>query len=187
MISAVAAMSTNRVIGRDNGLPWNIPEDLKFFREVTRDGIVIMGRKTFDSIKKPLPNRLNIVITRDASYRAEGTVVFTTIECALNFAKEQLSLPVHSEKLAGSSASVNFSGTNQSTKPRVWKDEIFIIGGAEIYQLALPYTDRIYMTEIHAVVEGDTYFPEFDKSIFREISRDCRKGAPDFDFVIYQK
>lgn len=155
-------MSENRVIGRKNDLPWHIPEDLEYFKKKTKGSIIIMGRKTFDSIKRPLPKRLNIVITRDVSFKAPGTVCVKSLEDALEHA--------HAEVKAGN-----------------WPDEIFIVGGAEIYRLSLPYLDRIYLTEIHAVVEGDTFFPPFNTNDFVEIDRQPCLGQPAFDFVVYQK
>ena len=164
MVSAIAAMAENRVIGRDGGLPWDLPEDMKFFREKTKGHIIVMGRKTFESFPKLLPNRLHVVITRATDYAPAGAVVFNSIEKALEFCRESVTLD--SEK---------------------WGTEVFVIGGGEIYKAALPYTDRIYLTEIHKSVEGDVKFPEFSKATFREIERKPRSEPIPFDFVTYEK
>lgn len=163
IVSQIAAMSKNRVIGSKLKLPWHIPEDLKFFKETTKGRIIIHGRKTYESLGyKPLPNRLNIVITRnpDSVPPNKDVPVFTSLEKALEFAK---------------------------TKTAEWGEEVFIGGGEEIYRLALPYTDRIYLTEIHAEFEGDARFPEFDKSTFKEVHRDRREGVVPYDFVTYER
>ncbi len=137
MLSMIAAMSENRVIGRDGGLPWHLPADLRFFKRTTEGHPVIMGRKTFESMDGPLPKRFNIVITRRANYEADGAVVARTLDEAIEAARDA----------AGGDS-----------------DEIFITGGAKIYELGLPIADRMYLTTIHAEVEGDTFFPEFDLS-----------------------
>ncbi|HEY8278026.1 MAG TPA: dihydrofolate reductase, partial [Bdellovibrionota bacterium] len=124
-LSLVVAMSENRVIGVNNHLPWNIPEDLKRFKAITSGHPIVMGRKTFESIGKALPKRTNIVITRDRTYRAEGGVVAHSLDEAFDWAK----------KSPGS-------------------DEIFVIGGSEIFKLALPLASRIYLTEVSWPFEG---------------------------------
>lgn len=164
IISAIAAMASNRVIGRDGDLPWNIPEDMKFFREKTKGHIMVMGRKTFESFPKLLPGRLHVIITRQEGYQPEDTHVFHSLAAALDFCKT--TTQQHADK---------------------WGEEIFIVGGGEIYKEALPHTDRIYLTEIHKEVSGETRFPEFDKTVFRETERVPRKGDPDFDFVTYKR
>lgn len=132
IISAIAAMSKNRVIGVDNDLPWNLPADMKYFMRTTRGHHVIMGRKTFESMGVPLKNRTNIVITRDAFYMASGIFVVHSLSEALDLAQSNNEL------------------------------EVFIIGGAEIYKLALPVLDKIYLTEIDLHVDnGDAFFPSF--------------------------
>jgi dihydrofolate reductase len=163
ILSAIAAMAANRVIGKDGDLPWKIPEDMKFFREKTSGHIMIMGRKTFDSFGgKPLPNRLNIVITRQKDYEPEGAHVVSNVEEAIEYARG----------LVDSGA---------------WPEEVFIIGGGEIYKQMLPATDRIYLTEIHEEVTGDTKFPEFDEDEFEEVERLPRKKPVEFDFVTYER
>lgn len=164
IVSAIAAMSENRIIGRDGDLPWDIPEDLKFFRTKTNGHIIVMGRKTFETFPKLLPNRLHVIITQQEGYQPEGTQVFNTLEAALAFCRT--STQQHSDK---------------------YGEEVFIIGGGEIYREALPFTDRIYLTEIHQQVDGDTKFPEFDKTEFHEVERIERDGPPAFDFVTYAR
>lgn len=164
MISAIAAMASNRVIGRDGDLPWNLPEDMKFFREKTKGHIMVMGRKTFESFPKLLPGRLHVIVSRQQGYQPENTHVFHDIKAALDFCKT--TTQQHADK---------------------WGEEVFIIGGGEIYREALPYTDRIYLTEIHREMQGQTKFPEFDKNVFRETHRSSRTGEIPFDFVTYDR
>lgn len=144
-ISIIAAIGKNRELGTENKLLWSLPEDLKRFKEKTLNHPVIMGRKTFESIGRPLPNRLNIIVTRDRSYTALGTEIFHEIEDAINFAK---------------------------TKD---KFEIFIIGGGQIYAEALSYADKLYLTIVNEnFYEADTYFPEypeFTKVVFKKKSK----------------
>jgi dihydrofolate reductase len=163
-ISAIAAMASNRVIGRDGDLPWDLPEDMKFFREKTKGHIMVMGRKTFESFPKLLPGRLHVIITRQEGFQPEGTHVFHDIKSALDFCKT--TTQQHADK---------------------WGEEVFIVGGGEIYREALPYTDCIYLTEIHREMQGQTKFPEFDKAIFRETARNSRSGEIPFDFVTYER
>lgn len=162
IVSAIAALSKNKVIGKNNDLPWRLPDDMKFFMETTKGHHVIMGRKNYDSLHekfKPLPNRSNIVITRQKNFKAPGCIVLNAVEPGLKIAQKNS------------------------------EEECFIIGGAEIYKLALPHTTRLYLTEIDAHIEGDTYFPDFKKEDWKEISRkhhpadERHKYA--FDFVIY--
>ncbi len=131
MLSIIVAMSENRVIGRENQLPWHLPADLKHFKRLTTGHAIIMGRKTFESIGRPLPHRRSIIITRDRQYRAEGAEVVHSLEEAIELCRDD--------------------------------EEAFIIGGAEIFRLALPRIDRVYLTLIHATVEGDTFFPDLDQ------------------------
>ena len=142
IISLIAAMDKGRVIGAHNTLPWHMPTDMTHFRLLTGGKPVIMGRKTFESIGKPLPHRLNIIITRDPSYRAKDCVVVHDADAAL---------------AAASAAEAN--------------DEIMIIGGAEIYSLFLPRANRMYLTLIDADFTGDTRFPEYAANEWREIAR----------------
>ncbi len=133
VISAIAAIGRNRELGLNGKLPWHVPEDLKHFKETTLGHPVIMGRKTFESlgIKKPLPGRLNIIVTRNPDYRAEGAVVVSSVEDAIAEAS------MHDQQ------------------------EIFIIGGGEIFKLAWPYLTKLYLTVINADFEADTFFPEY--------------------------
>jgi dihydrofolate reductase len=134
-ISIIAAMGKNRELGFQNKLPWSLPDDLKHFREVTRGHAVIMGRKTHEAVGRVLPDRKNIIITRDAAYQAEGCVIVHTIEDAIAAAQGD--------------------------------DEVFVIGGAEIYKLALPYAQKMLLTFIDVAPQADAYFPEFDESEWR--------------------
>jgi dihydrofolate reductase len=141
-ISLVLARADNGVIGADNAIPWRIPEDMKRFKAITMGKPIVMGRKTWDSFpKKPLPGRTNIVVTRDANWRAEGAVAARSLDEAL--AK------------AGSESPA----------------EIAVIGGAEIYRLALPHADRIYLTEVHMDADGDVSLSPFDAAHWRETAR----------------
>lgn len=130
IVSLVAAMSRNRVIGRAGGIPWHLPRDLRHFKELTVDHTVIMGRKTFEEVRRPLANRRNVVVTRNPDFRPHGVTVVPSLDEALAL------------------------GATET--------EVFVIGGGEIYRLAMPRADRIYLTVVHTEVEGDTYFPEFD-------------------------
>jgi dihydrofolate reductase len=132
IISLVAAMAENRVIGKEGGLPWRLPDDLKHVKRLTVDHTVIMGRRTFDEIQRPLPNRRNVVISRNPSFHPEGVVVVPDLAEALALG--------------------------------VTEGEVFILGGGEIFRLALPLADRLYLTVVHAQIEGDTYFPPFDEA-----------------------
>jgi len=139
VISFVVAMSKEtRAIGKNNELLWKIPEDMKRFRTLTTGHPMIMGRKTFDSIGHPLPNRTNIVITRDTFWDHEGVLVCHTLEEALSKAKE------------------------------LDQEEITIIGGAQIFSLAMPVVTRIYLTLVDDTKEGDVYFPQVDMTLFSE-------------------
>ncbi|MCW8883947.1 MAG: dihydrofolate reductase [Motiliproteus sp.] len=148
-LALIVAQSENRVIGRNNKLPWHLPEDLKYFKSVTMGKAIIMGRKTFESIGRPLPGRTNIVVTRDASYKAEGIEVVHSLEAAVDKA-EILAL---------------INGA----------DEALVIGGAQLYEQALPRADRLYLTQVHHQVDGDAYFPAFEQNEWQQVGRD------DFD------
>jgi len=164
IISLIAALSKNRVIGKNNDLPWKLPDDMKFFMEKTKGHHTIMGRKNYDSIPlkfKPLPQRTNIVVTRQKNFKAPGCIVVDSLENGLAIAK----------------------GNEEP--------ETFIIGGAEIYKLGLPHANRLYLTEIDAEIDGDTFFPAVDRNQWKEASRlhHAKDGrhAFAFDFVIYEK
>jgi len=163
IVSLIAAVTKNHVIGKNNDLPWKLPDDMKYFMETTREHAVIMGRKNFFSLPekfRPLKDRLNIVITRNSEPLKDYDVrVASSIENA-------------------------FAQAPQS-------EEVFVIGGAEIFRQTLSKADRLYITEIDANIDGDVYFPEFDKSEWKEISRrhhgTDERHAYAFDFVIYQR
>lgn len=164
IISIIAAVAQNHVIGKDNDLPWNLPDDMKYFMQTTKGHHVIMGRKNYESIPekfRPLPGRTNIVITRQQSLNASGCIIVNSIEDALKIPEKN------------------------------GEEEAFIIGGAEIFRQALKYTHRMYLTEIHGTAEGDVLFPEFKKSEWREIMRVFHaadeRHVYAFDFVIYDR
>lgn len=164
-LSLVWAMAQNRVIGRNNNLPWYLPEDLKYFKRITMGKPIIMGRKTFDSIGKPLPGRANIVITRNPDFAIEGVKVVNSLDAAITLCKS-----------IGEIDGV---------------DEAMVIGGAQIYKLALPSADRLYLTEVHSEVEGDAYFPEFDRSAWNVTAReDFEASDPNpynYSFLVLDK
>ena len=161
MISLVAAMSKNRVIGVNNALPWHIPEELQHFKQLTMGKPMIMGRKTFDSIGKPLPNRTSVVITRNTDLTIEGCVMVNSLEDAILEAQ------------------------------KIETTEAFIIGGAAIYELAIDLVNTMYVTEIHHPFEGDAFFPSINKDTWKEVAREKHfkdeKHAYDFDFVTYER
>lgn len=142
LLSAIAAMDENRTIGYKNRLPWHLPADLKHFKMLTSHHPILMGRKTFESIGKPLPNRTNIILTRDNQYHAPDCIVVTALDQALEAAQQTQT------------------------------DEIFIIGGAEIYQQLLPHIQRLYLTIVHHSFTGDAFFPELNPHHWQEISRE---------------
>ncbi len=135
-LAMIAAMSRNRVIGRDNALPWHISADLKHFKRTTLGKPVVMGRKTFESIGRPLPGRTNIVVTRQEGYRPEGVRVATSTASALALADD----------VAAADGAA----------------EVMVIGGEQLYRSLLPHAERLYLTEVDAEVEGDAFFPELD-------------------------
>ena len=163
-ISMIAAMSNNRVIGINNDLPWHLPDDFKFFQTKTKGHHVVMGRKNYESLPlkfRPLPNRINLIMTKNKDYQAENTHIFHSIETAIKYADIQ------------------------------GEEELFIIGGGEIYKLGLPYTDTIYLTEVNTSLNGHAYFPIFDKQTFKETLRshhnkDARHQY-SFDYVTYER
>jgi dihydrofolate reductase len=164
IISLIAALTNNRVIGKNNDLPWHLPDDMKYFMQTTKAHHVIMGRKNYQSIPdkfRPLPNRTNIVVTRQKDFSAPGCLIVNSIAEGIELART--------------------SG----------EKELFIIGGSEIYSQSMAYANQLYLTEIDTRLDGDTYFPTFDKAEWQEISRqhheaDARHAYP-FDFVVYKK
>ena len=164
VISIIVAVAQNNVIGKGNTLIWHLPADMKYFKEKTTGHCIITGRKNYESIPekfRPLPNRTNIVITRQANYAAPGAIVVASIEAAIAKAIE------------------------------VSKEEIFIIGGAEIYKQCMLLTDRLYITQIHHSFDGDAYFPEIDLSIWEQTKIEAlkadEKNKYDYSFVEYKK
>jgi len=153
----IAAVASNGVIGHRNRMPWRLPEDLRRFRQLTLGHAVIMGRRTFESIGKPLAGRNNIVVTRSPDWTRAGSHAAHSLAAALAAVHE--------------------------------REDAFVIGGAQIYALALPIASRLYITEIERDFEGDAFFPEFDRSRWREVSRESRvlEGAGGFSyhFVAY--
>jgi len=161
MLTAIAAMSENYTIGKDNQLPWHLPADLKHFKSITVGHPILMGRKTFDSIGKPLPNRMNIIMTRDNEFQADGCHVVSSVDEALDCAKnEQV-------------------------------EEVFVIGGAEIYKQLLPQIKRVHLTIVHHEFDGDVYFPKLREDEWKEISRERHMADLDnpheYSFVTLER
>jgi dihydrofolate reductase len=163
IISLIAAVTRNNVIGKNNDLPWHLPDDMKYFMQTTKGHHVIMGRKNYDSIPekfRPLPNRTNIIVTRQKDFNAPGCIVVNSLEDGLQHSRQ-----------AG-------------------EQEVFVIGGAEIYNQALPVANRLYLTEIQGEVDGDTFFPKIEKDHWQELSRkhhsSDERHAFAFDYVIYE-
>lgn len=156
LISIIAAMSLNRVIGKNNRIPWKIPGEQKRFKQITGAHAIIMGRKTSESIGKPLPGRTNIIITQQKNYEAAGCIVVDSLEQAL-----------------------------KNCPPG--ETEAFIIGGEQIFRLALPITHRIYLTTIQQHLEGDTFFPEFSLTEFKPIKTEFIDAAITYTFTIFER
>jgi len=156
-ISIIAAMAKNRVIGRQNQLPWRLPADLSHFKGLTVGKTIVMGRKTFDSIGRALPHRRNIVLTRDTQFSAPGCEVFHDFEAVLQLSDI---------------------------------DEMMVIGGAQLYQLALPLADRLYITLIDRDFEGDVFFPDWDEGQWQQTACETHHDdEQDFDyrFLAFEK
>lgn len=163
-VAMIAAMSRNRVIGVDNQLPWYLPEDLKFFKVMTQGKPLVMGRKTFESIGRPLPGRRNIVITRDPNFEHPGVSVCHDLVSALDLADQQAII----------------DGV----------EEIMVMGGAQIYAQALSYASRLYLTEVDITLEGDAFFPEFAKASWHQeqaVDGKPLEGQPAYAFCVYQR
>ena len=158
-LSMIVAMAKNRAIGINNTLPWRCPEDLKHFKALTMGHHMIMGRKTFDSIGKPLPGRTSVIITRNPEIKIAGCIVAHALDEAIASCTDD--------------------------------EEIFVVGGAEIYAQALPLIDTLYVTEIQQDMAGDAYFPEFDQTGWLEVAREKRhQETPqplEYHFVIYRR
>lgn len=159
-ISLIAAIAQNGIIGRENELPWRIKSELQYFKRTTKGKPIVMGRKSFESLGKPLLDRTNIIISRNADYHVDGCVTVTSLDDGLGKARE--------------------------VAARDGVDEIFIGGGAEIYRQTLPLADRLYLTEIHLQPEGDTTFPAFDRAAWREVKREfhAAKDGETADYTI---
>ncbi|MFT7223270.1 MAG: dihydrofolate reductase [Cellvibrionaceae bacterium] len=164
-LSIIVAMANNRTIGKNNQLIWHLPEDLKYFKRVTMGKPLVMGRKTFESIGRPLPGRLNIVITRQRDWRFSGVDVVHSLEQARKLAEAQANV----DKI----------------------DEIMVIGGEQVYCAALPIADRIYLTRVETEVAGDAFFPPIDRELWKEVSREQHFASSsnpyDYTFCVLQK
>jgi dihydrofolate reductase len=164
-IVLIVAVAENGVIGRDNAIPWRLKSDLQRFKTMTLNKPVVMGRRTFESLRRPLPGRTNIVITRDAGYRAAGAVVATSFENACAIAR--------GDALRRSAA------------------DIVMMGGVDVYARSLPIADRLEVTEVHASIEGDRRFPAIDLAQWQEVARVRHPAGPDdsadFSYVTYRR
>ncbi len=158
-IAIIVATDNNRLIGKDNDLPWKLSADLQYFKRVTMGKPLVMGRKTHESIGRPLPGRKNIVITKDARFTAQGCVVVNSIAAALEECADV--------------------------------EEVMVMGGASLYEQFLPIATKLYLTKVHADLEGDTWFPEWDERQWREVEREDHladeKNQFDYSFVLYEK
>jgi dihydrofolate reductase len=161
VIKILVACDENRVIGKDNQLIWHLPADLKRFKSLTTGHVILMGRKTYESIGKPLPNRTTIVITRQVDFQAEGTITAHSVEEAILKAKS------------------------------LTREDIFIVGGAEIYSLSLALADQLLVTQLHDIFEGDAFFPEISADTWEIVDRE--RGVTDeknpfqYSYITYQK
>lgn len=161
MLKILVAFDENRVIGKNNALIWHLPADLKRFKALTTGHVIIMGRKTFESIGRPLPNRTTVVISRQQDLKIEGVILAHSVEEAILKAKS------------------------------ISRDDIFIVGGAEIYQLSLPLADQILVTQLHDIFEGDAFFPEISPAIW-EVAEQERgvtdeQNAYQFSYITYAR
>jgi dihydrofolate reductase len=164
-ITLIAAVAANRALGKDNQLLWHLPNDLQFFKKTTLNHPIIMGRKTYESIGRPLPKRLNIVISRQLDLMIEGCVVVPTLHAAISLAS-------HVEH-----------------QPERVMPEVFVIGGAQIYAAALPLAQRLVLTEVKRDFEADVFFPKWHKADWAEVSREANHddvSGLDYDFVDYR-
>ncbi len=161
VIKILVACDENHVIGKNNALIWHLPADLKRFKELTTGNVIIMGRKTFDSIGRPLPNRTSIVITRQTDYNQEGVIIVHSLEEAILKAKS------------------------------LHRGDIYIVGGAEIYRMAMELADEIELTLLHDIFEGDAFFPEINPAVWKEISKERgitdEKNPFQYSFITYKR
>ncbi len=163
ILSLIAAVARNRVIGRDNDLPWRLPDDFRYFKTTTLGKPCLMARRTFESLAGALKGRTNVVLTSQQDYVADGAIVVHSLE----------------------------EGLAVATRERGEADELMVLGGATLYEQVLPIVDRLYLTEIDAEFDGDTFFPAFDRTLFREASRRSHeideKHRHRFEFVVYER
>lgn len=169
-LAMIVAAAENHVIGRDNDLPWHLPNDLKYFKATTMGKPIVMGRKTYDSIGRPLPGRPNIVITRNTEWQVapehrDAVTVVSSVE----------------EALAAANRVAEEAGV----------EEVMVIGGAEIYRMLFDQADRLYLTRVHGEVEGDACFPELAASDWRQVSAErhtaCARNPFDYSFFVYDR
>ncbi|MHA8081200.1 dihydrofolate reductase [Aquirufa regiilacus] len=161
MLKILVAFDENRVIGKNNTLIWHLPADLKRFKTLTTGHVIIMGRKTFESIGKPLPNRTSIVISRQTDLQIDGAIIAHSVEEAILKAKS------------------------------ITREDIYIVGGAEIYALSLPLADQILVTQLHDIFEGDAYFPEIPTETFEVTEKERgitdEKNAYQYSYITYTR
>jgi dihydrofolate reductase len=157
IIALVVAVGENGAIGKDGALPWRLQSDMRYFRKVTMGKPIVMGRQTFESLPRVLDGRLNIVLSRDTDFEARGAVVAHDLEEALTVARRE---------------------TERSDA-----GEIMVIGGAEVFRAVFPQAGRIYLTEVEAAPEADTWFPDFDRSEWREVAREAHPAGPKDDYA----
>jgi len=159
MITIIAAIANNNALGKNNQLIWHLPADLIRFKKTTLHHFVIMGRKTFESLNKPLPNRTTIIVTRNKKYKADGCIVVHSLKEALSVSKKE--------------------------------ENVFILGGAKIYEQAIKFADVLDITIVHHTFDADTFFPEIDKTIWKESARQDlkadEKNKYDYSFVTYTR
>ena len=164
-VSIVVAVADNGVIGRGNALPWDLPDDLQHFKRTTMGRPIVMGRKTFESIGRPLPGRLNIILTRDPSWTALGVSVASSIEQAIDLAEGQAFID--------------------------GADSVMVIGGAEVYRQALPFASRAVVTRVHGHVDGDAFFDLEELAAWREVTRERipagEHNSHDFSVIRLEK
>lgn len=160
-ISQIVAVASNGAIGKDNDLIWRLPADLKFFKATTMGHHMILGRKNYESIGRPLPGRVSVIVTRNANYTAEGAVVYTSLEAAIDFARSE------------------------------GEEEVFIVGGAQIYEQTMDITERIYYTEVHKSFDADCFYPDLKSDEWKEVDRTDfkadEKNPLDYSFVVYDR
>jgi dihydrofolate reductase len=161
-LSHIVAASENDVIGRNNALPWDIPEDMKFFRDKTKGRALIMGRKTFESVGHPLPHRLNVVVTRNKDFKfdAPNVVVQPDLQSAIEYCRSKVSQ---------------------------YGDEVFIIGGGEIFKESMALVDIIYLTRIHKEIQGDIFYPKVSADKFEVVEKRDRSEPVPFSFLTYKR